>query len=557
MSEGGPALTRPIAWLEIPLDLFTASRRFTKPIPLTGEPLAIDRHAIVGDGFSCVLIGTDGSVAWQCLPHFDSPSVFGAIVDPERGGRFQIQPSARDCETLQSYDGDTNVLQTLFRNPDQYDVVLTDFMPWTQDLHSSLHEHHRLLEARSGAAEMEIVFDPRFDYGRDVPRIEITEHGAIATGNSGERLCISLSSGIRFEQRPEGGVVARFRLQRGRREWAITSWGNKRPEPVAAFRPFEQLRRTRRFWRTWAAKLRYDGPWRHDVLRSALTLKLLQFAPTGAMVAAPTTSLPAWVGGERNWDYRFSWTRDSAMAIRAMNLIGYGEEARDFFHFVRDCVDRRGRLDIMVSIHGGDVPEEAKLDLLAGHRMSRPVRIGNAAANQVQHDITGPLIDAALLYERTGGMAPLRLWQEVRHLVDKAITTIGEPDQGIWEPRTGPTHNVHSKVMTWVALDRALELAPRFGGDREEARWRVARDTLHAEILERGYDERAGTFVSRYEGHQMDATLLLMPIYGFLPPEDPRVVRTIDRAVKELGEGRFVKRYREEDGIHSEEGAFV
>lgn len=245
------------------------------------------------------------------------------------------------------------------------------------------------------------------------------------------------------------------------------------------------------------------------------------------------------------------------MAIRAMNLIGYAREAQDFFHFVRDCVDRRDHLDIMVSIGGGDVPAEVELDHLLGHLGSRPVRIGNAAADQIQHDITGPLVDTACLYERTGGMASLRLWQEIRHLIDKSIVTIGEPDQGIWEPRTGPAHNVHSKIMTWVALDRALELAPLFGGDREQARWLLARDTLHAEILERGYNERGGTFVSRYEGNEMDATLLLLPTSGFLPPDDPRITRTLDRVVKELGEGEFLLRYRSDDGIESEEGAFI
>jgi len=539
------------------VDLYTAAGRLACSYKMAGAAPSIDQHALVGDGFSCALIGVDGSVAWQCLPHFDSPSVFASILDPERGGTCRIAPADGAYESLQAYDDVTNVLQTLFRRPDQGAAVLTDFMPWTDDLHSSVHELHRLVELREGSLEMEIVFDPRFDYGRGETRVFVADEGAIAEGPKGERLALSVSPGIRFAPRAEGGVAARFRMQAGRRIWAVLSWRSKRPEPIAAFRPFEQLRRTRRFWRGWASQLRYDGPWRHDVLRSALTLKLLQFTPTGAMVAAPTTSLPAWLGGDRNWDYRFSWARDSTMAIRAMNLIGYSREARDFFHFVKDCVDRRGGLDIMVALDGGDVAPEIELSHLRGHANSSPVRIGNAAADQIQHDITGPLLDAAVLYERSGGMVPLRVWREIRHLVDKAIDTIEQPDHGIWEPRSQPQHHVHSKLMTWVALDRALAVAPLFGGDREQTHWLRARHQLHQEILDRGYDEQAGTFVSVYDKNELDATLLLLPIHGFLPPDDIRVTRTVDRVMKELGDGRYLRRYRADDGIDSQEGAFV
>jgi GH15 family glucan-1,4-alpha-glucosidase len=413
------------------------------------------------------------------------------------------------------------------------------------------------MEAREGSMELEVVFDPRFDYGRGETRVHLADEGAVAEGPNGERLSISLGGGVRFQHREAGGMSARFELRRGQRLWAILSWRSKRPEPIAAYRPFEHLRRTRRFWRTWASRLSYDGPWRHDVLRSAITLKLLQFAPSGAMVAAPTTSLPAWLGGDRNWDYRFSWTRDSAMAIRAMNLIGYGTEALGFFHFVRDCIDHRDELDLMVSVDGRNVPDEIVLNHLKGHMGSSPVRVGNAAADQVQHDIIGPLLEAAYVYERSGGVIPLRLWREIRQLVDGAIETIDQPDHGIWEPRSGACHHVHSKLMAWVALDRGLELASLFGGDREQDRWRRTRDELKRDILLRGYDEGHRSFVGEYGSRDVDATLLLFPVYGFLPPSDPRVVRTIERVRRELGEGRFLRRYRIDDGIDSDEGAFV
>ena len=540
------------------MDLYTAASRLSqrfRPVPGESAP-SLGEYALIGDGASCALVGVDGSIGWACLPRFDSPSVFASILDPERGGTCRVSP-CQPFESLQAYDEATNVVQTLFHTENGI-AQLTDFMPWSSDDERfSVNELHRLIEVREGALDLEVVFDPRFDYARGKTHVAPAEGGALARGPAGQKMAMACDAGRPFEPRERGGVSARVTLRAGQRMWVVLSWRQNRPEPVAAYRPFEQLRRTRRFWRRWSSQLTYDGPWRHDVARAALTLKLLQYAPTGAMVAAPTTSLPEWIGGTRNWDYRFSWTRDSAMAIRAMNLIGYGAEALRFFHFVRDCVDARGHLDIMVSIDGSDVMAEEVLEHLAGHRGSTPVRIGNAAAHQRQHDIVGPLLDAALLHENTGGMASLRLWREVRHLVDTGIATIGEPDHGIWEPRAEPDHHVHSKLMTWVAIDRALRLAPLFGGDREQRVWEREHRALRDAIEGRGYDADTGTFVGTYGGSDVDATLLLMPIYGFLPGNDPRVVRTLERVRSELGAGPFLHRYRSDDGIGGSEGAFL
>ncbi|MDH5306336.1 MAG: glycoside hydrolase family 15 protein [Myxococcales bacterium] len=524
---------------------------------LDGKPLGSSRYGVIGDGNTIALVGVDGSVDWLCLPRFDSPSVFAKILDAERGGCFRISPRHDGCESRQAYDDATNVLQTLFRRDGDGTLVVTDFMPWNGDPRSRFHELHRLVEVREGSMEIEILFDPRFDYGRGETRVVAAEEGAMAEGPSGERLSVSIGSGVRFEALPGGGARARVIVRSGQRLWCILSWRSKRPERVAAYRPFDHMRATRTFWRKWASRMHYDGPWRHDVLRSALVLKLLQYAPSGAMVAAPTTSLPAGPSGDRNWDYRYSWTRDSAMAIRAMNLIGYPREAQGFFHFVRDTVQQRGDLDIMVSIDGGDVPAEQLLDHLAGHRGRRPVRTGNAARAQTQHDIIGPLLDAASLHEQSGGMIGLRLWREIRGLVNDAIEHATQPDHGIWEPRAAPMHHVHSKLMTWVALDRALHLAPLFGGDRFEKTWHQARARLREEILQRGFDARSETFVSVYDGAHVDATLLLLTIYDFLPTTDPRLERTLKRVVEELGDGKFLRRYRSQDGIDAEEGAFV
>jgi len=537
------------------VDLYTASRRVSTVFESPPRSLPSHAYGVVGDGFSAALVGVNGSVDWLCLPRFDSPSVFGSLLDPDRGGSFRISPTD-GYESRQAYDDGTNVLQTLFRQPGQGVAVLTDFMPWSGDPRSSVHEVHRMIELREGSMELEILFDPRFDYGRAATRIEQGDAGLMAEGPT-ERMSLSLGMPARFELLPKGGARARIRMKSGQRTWVVASWRSKRPERIAAYRSFDHLRTTRRSWRAWAARMDYDGPWRHDVLRSALILKLLQYAPTGSVVAAPTTSLPVCIGGDRNWDYRFSWTRDSAMAIRAMNQIGYTEEAQGFFHFVRDTVEARGALDIMVKIDGGEVPEEETLEHLSGHMGSRPVRIGNAARSQTQHDIVGPLLDAAALHEQSGGTLSLRFWRQVRMLVNRAIEQAGEPDHGIWEPRAEPCHHVHSKLMTWVALDRALAIAPRFGGDNREAEWIEARDRIRSDILARGFDARAQTFVGSFEGDEMDATLLLLPVYDFLPPNDPRILKTVDRVVAELSDGRFLRRYLGNDGIASGEGAFV
>ncbi|MEN8181761.1 MAG: glycoside hydrolase family 15 protein [Myxococcota bacterium] len=539
------------------MDLFTASDRLSRTFEVDGAPPALGMHGVIGDGFTCALVGVDGSVDWLCMPRFDSPSVFASILDPERGGSLRVSPATRPFSSLQAYDSNTNVLQTLFRRPGEGSVVVTDFMPWSDDPRSSIHEIHRLIESRDGALPMEVVFDPRLDYARGPTRVVITEHGAMAEGPGGDRLCLSLSGGGRFETRERGGVVARFTARPGKRQWVILSWRAPQPEASAAYRPFEHLRRTRRFWRSWSGRLRYDGPWRHDVLRSALTLKLLQYSPTGAIVAAATTSLPAWPGGDRNWDYRYAWARDSAFAIRAMNLIGYMDEARGFFHFVRDTIESRGRLDLMVSVDGADVPEEVILSHLAGYQGSGPVRVGNGARDQLQLDIIGALLDAAWLYERSGAHLSLRLWRQLRELVYEAMQQVDQRDHGIWEPRADPAHHVHSKLMTWVALDRVLRLAPLFGDEPVARTWSRARKELREEILRQGYNESCGTFVDVYGGTEVDATLLLFPLYGFLPASDPRVERTRKRVMQELRDGRFLRRYRSHDGIQSEEGGFV
>jgi alpha,alpha-trehalase len=543
------------------MDLYSAAKRLNRPFVFTDEgstrELSIADHGLIGDGFSAALVRADGAIDWLCLPRFDSPSVFGALLDDTNGGSTSVSPVEYPFESLQRYDPDTNVLETLFRIEGRGTIRLTDYMPWTDDPRSAVHEVHRRVQCVEGEAIVKVVFDPRFDYGRTDTTFDIDGRSALAKSASGERLVAVLDGVGHWEPRPEGGVESVSRMKAGDRGWVVISWNASESESILAYRPFEALRHTRRRWRDWVQQLQYDGPWRHHVVRSALLLKLLMYAPTGAMVAAPTTSLPEWIGGVRNWDYRYTWTRDTAMAVRAANLLGCIREAREFFHFVRDTLERDRELHIMYAVDGGRVPDEETLDNLAGYRGSRPVRIGNGARDQLQLDTAGALMDAAYVYERGGGSLTARGWRRLREVVDNVAVMWGRPDHGIWEPRAGKRHNVHSKLMSWLALRRGAELAPLFGDQPLKTRWQQAADELHAEICSRGLDRTGKRFVAAYDHEHSDASLLLLPIHGFLPPNDDRLLRTVERIQVELGEGPYVRRYRGDDGVGGQEGAFV
>jgi GH15 family glucan-1,4-alpha-glucosidase len=540
------------------VDIFSAAERLRDPFEFAGDgresDFPISAHGMIGDGYSAALVRTDGAIDWLCWPHFDSPSVFAALLDPEQGRQSAIRPCA-PYQSLQQYDPETNVLETLFRVTGQGQVRITDYMPWTNDARASIHEVHRRVDCREGEIELEVLFDPRFDYGRERPEIEYGEHGVVARSAGGDTLVAALGNGTRWQPRPQGGCHTRIRLRAGERRWLVLSWQGTRAEPIEAYRPSEHLRATRHAWRDWARQLSYDGPWRHHVLRAALVLKLLIDARSGAMVAAPTTSLPEWIGGSRNWDYRYTWTRDTAMAIRAANLIGCSTEARDFFHFVRDTLETGTPLGVMYRTDGSPVPPEQELGHLAGHRGSGPVRIGNGAKVQLQLDTAGSLLDAAYLHERFRGTLALRTWRHLRKIVDDVALHWREPDHGIWERRGPRRHNVHSKLMSWVALDRGGHLATLFGGNGNG--WNQEAERIKAELLHSGLEPGGRHFTSAYGGREVDATLLLLPVHGFLGVEDPRVQRTVERIRADLGSGPYLYRYHEDDGIDGQEGAFL
>ncbi len=534
------------------------ARRLGRPfhfLPGEAPELPLDARAIIGNGLTTALVRVDGVIDWLCLPRFDSPSVFAGLLDRERGGHTAVSPTARPFSSVQAYDPGTNVLETMFTVPSQGIARVLDFMPWDNDPRAGIHEIHRRVDVLEGQVDLEIVFDPRFDYGREPAVMQPYPAGISARGPQGQRLA-AVSNREHWQARPEGGVRQRFALRRGESVWLVLSWGDEDPEPVAHYRSYERLRVTRRAWRAWSSRLHYDGPWRHHVERSALCMKLLTYAPTGAMVAAPTTSLPEWIGGPRNWDYRYSWIRDTSFAIRAVNLLGYAAEAREFFYFARDAVDLERGLDVMYAVDGQRVPEELELTHLRGHRGSVPVRIGNGARDQLQLDTVGALVDAAHLYERFGHSLTLSSWRKIRAVIQALRLRLHEPDDGIWEPRSGRRHNVHSKLMSWVALDRGAGLAKAFGDNALHKQLVQEASQTHAEIHARGLDVTGDHFVAAYGANHVDAALLTLPLYGLVEPTDPRFVRTVARIQAELASGSFVYRYKYDDGVAGEEGAF-
>ena len=549
------------------MDLYSAASRLSRPFVFREDdrdPAALQRklgigaRGIIGDGLTCALVRVDGAIDWCCMPRFDSPSVFGSLLDPARGGVTSVMPVQRPFETLQRYDPDTNVLETLFEVKGRGVLRLTDFMPWTDDPRASIHEIHRRLECIDGEVEVEFAFDPRFDYGRGETTLEHGERGVLARGPSGERM-VAVVRDARWRSRPAGGLEARLTLKKGERRWMVLSYAGQEPEPIDAYRPFEHLRTTRRAWREWSHGISYDGPWRHHVTRSALLMKLLTYAPTGAMVAAATTSLPEWIGNTRNWDYRYTWARDAAMAVRANNLIGCEREAREFFYYVRDCLERYDSLQVMYAIDGLKVPDEQILEHLDGFARSRPVRIGNGAKDQLQLDACGSMLDAAFIYERCGGSLTLRTWRHLRGVVESVRSRWHEPDHGIWEPRSGEKHNVDSKAMCWVSMDRGAKIARLFGDHAAERTWSESARTIHDEILKHGIDSSGKRFTAAFGVDMPDSALLRIPLHHFLEPKHPYVVETTEWLRSELSHNGFLHRYKIEtdDGIGGEEGAYI
>lgn len=528
------------------------------PTPAPTRAPAIYDYGAIGNLHTAVLVSRFGSIDWACLPRFASPSVFARLLDRHRGGFCEVVPAER-YESQQTYLPSTNVLLTRFFLRGERQLDLIDFMPIEpEEPARDLATIDRIAEARGGPIRVRTTVEPRFRYGLESASWRARDEGFEARSSEDE-LWIRTPVSLEVDGPRLSGTVE---LSPGARTSLELAWGSGRR---AVDSPEELLRVTTRYWQQWVHPPttplhRIAGLWHAWVERSELVLKLLCAEPSGAFVAAPTTSLPEWPGGSRNWDYRYAWVRDAAFCAQALLLLGHVGEAERFLTWVMERPSSRDGampLRVVYGTHGESELAERELPHLEGFRHSRPVRVGNAAEGQFQLDIYGELLDSArlLALRHPGAVAPY--WPRLCALADEVTRFWTEPDRGIWEVRGPPRHYVHSKLMAWVALDRSIELAQRFQDAEAVRRWEPAREGIRRWICTEGYDARTQSFVRSHGEDATDAANLRIPLVGFLPFDDPRVRSTIARVRRELSSGPFVYRYRSDDGIEGREGSFL
>ncbi|WP_435019171.1 glycoside hydrolase family 15 protein [Tundrisphaera sp. TA3] len=516
-------------------------------------PSRIEDYALVGDCQSAALIGRDGSVDWLCFPRFDSPACFAALLGDERNGRWRIAPTAEVTATRRRYRDGSIVLETEFETADGV-VRLIDFMPSRGQAPDLI----RIVEGVRGRVPMNLELILRFDYGSIVPWVVACPGGLTATAGP-DHIRLMADIPLRGENLT---TVAEFVVGEGDRVSFVMTWHPSfRPEPREVDAE-ESLVETEAWWNEWSSRCNYDGPWRDAVLRSLITLKALTYEPTGGIVAAPTTSLPEQLGGVRNWDYRFCWVRDATFTLYALANAGYLDEARAWRAWLHRAVAGTPEtLQIMYGLDGRRRLPEQILPWLAGYEGAGPVRIGNGAATQFQLDVFGEL--AATMYEcrRAGLEVDEEGWAFGRALYESLERFWHEPDEGIWEVRGPRRHFTHSKMMAWVAFDRGVRGIEEFGLEGPLERWRETRDKIHAEVCREGFNAARGAFVQSYGSDRLDASLLMMPLVGFLPATDPRVRSTIEAIGRELNRGGLIDRYQADDedvdGLPPGEGTFM
>lgn len=527
----------------------------------------IENYGIIGNTRTAALVGMNGSIDWLCLPNFDSPSVFAGILDEKKGGHFRIAPIVEGVTQKQFYWPDTNVLVTLFLSKAGVSEI-TDYMPVTET--GRWHGEHQLIrrvKAVRGAMKFRVECRPAFNYARDVHQVQACPDGVSFRSPA---LSLGLAARMPLQEDGRGAAVAEFTLREGDSRAFLLQQipqGSGCGNAVSEAEADSIFENTIWYWRRWLSRCTYRGRWRETVQRSALLLKLLTFQETGAIIAAPTCSLPEHVGGGRNWDYRYTWIRDAAFTLYALMRIGFTEEAAKFMDWLEArCheLEPDGSLQVMFGIDGRHDLAEETLGHLEGYKGSRPVRIGNGAYPQHQLDIYGELMDSVYLYNKYGSPISYELWKDLRQLLNWVCDNWRKKDYGIWEVRGQPRHFVYSKIMCWVALDRGLRLADRrsFPADRE--RWLKNRDAIYEEVLTKGWSPKRQAFVQYYGGDSLDAANLISPLVFFLSPTDPRMLQTLTAINQSPAEGglvldSLVYRYNAQagvDGLEGDEGSF-
>ncbi|MFE1754733.1 glycoside hydrolase family 15 protein [Streptomyces anandii] len=532
----------------------------------------IENHGLLGDLQTAALVSTDGTVDWLCLPRFDSPSVFGSLLDKDKGGHCTVRPVHPTYATKQLYLPDTAILVTRFMTEAGAGEVL-DFMPVTGRTATERHRLVRIVRCVRGSMTFEIVIAPRFDYGRKGHRLHITEHGAVFAAEDGSALTVHAVREPEDERLldvltdRQDDLHFKLALQAGQQRGLTLEWAADGPPREIRVAEYQEIfDDSVRYWRSWLAQSRYTGRWREAVERSAITLKLMTYAPTGALVAAPTAALPEQLGGERNWDYRFTWIRDASFSVYALLGLGFTEEASAFNQWLGDRVKERagsdgdsGPLNIMYKVDGSSDLTEEILPHWEGYAGSAPVRIGNGAATQLQLDIYGEALDSIYFAHRHGLQLGHRGWNALLTNLDWLTDHWDQPEEGLWETRGGREDFTYGRMMSWVAFDRALRLAQSNGRPSAADRWQSARDELYEQIMAKGWSETRQAFVQHYGSDVLDSSLLRMATVGFITPQDTMWTSSLDAMEQELVSDSLVYRYNPEaspDGLRGSEGTF-
>ncbi|MBJ7340206.1 glycoside hydrolase family 15 protein [Mycolicibacterium sp.] len=529
--------------------------------------LGISEHGLIGDLRTCALVGTEGTIDWLCAPRFDSPSVFGAILDKDKGGSWRLAPTCEVSRTQQFYYPDTAVLITRFLTADGVAEV-HDFMP-VLGVGDGQHRQRvvRRVNGVRGKITLRMVFDARPDYARQTCEAEFAGDGVLVTGD-GVRMGLLATTKLSIDEGEDNTyVTADVELTKGDTEMfvlEILGEGSELPTSKSIDMTDELLDATTAYWRSWLSQSRYTGRWREFVHRSAITLKLLTHEPTGAVIAAPTTSIPEYIGGSRNWDYRYVWVRDAGFSLYALLRLGFTDEARAFIGWLSERLGRErrqnhglGPLRVLYDIDGNLPDDEIELDHLSGHRDSLPVRVGNAAVDQLQLDIYGELIDSVYLFNKYGPGISSDAWNDISDVADWVMNNWDRDDAGMWEVRGEHRRYTTSRLMCWVALERTIRVARQRGLPGDLTAWSRVRDEIYERIMTHCWNDDLQAFTQTEGGTELDAGVLLMPMVKFLSPADPKFLSTLKAVEADLVTDSLVFRYTpESDGLDGEEGTF-